>query len=76
MSSQGVLWAAGTPGIGCADPWGGVDPRGLTRVGLDVRFASEGMGRLDLVGSHVGEIMERARCEQLDLFLRLGSADG
>ena len=43
-------------GAGKDLPWGGRSTRGLTRIAVALRLATEGMGRLDLDGSHVGEI--------------------
>ncbi len=52
-------------------PWGGRDPRVLTKSRLNVRFAPEGMGRLDLEASHVGDEQYRDS-DQLALFLCVG----
>ncbi len=40
-------------------PWEGRSPRGLCAVNLALSFTAEGMGRLDLNASHVGEDEQR-----------------
>ncbi len=52
-------------------PWGGRSPRELTRSFETFRFATEGMGRLDLDASHVGDNkQEELRFELLFPFAR------
>jgi len=51
-----MLFPQGAVGVGYACPWGGISPRLLTRVHSSISFGAEGMGRLDLDASHVGDI--------------------
>ena len=63
------------PGAGLDLPWGGVSPRALTRGASIISFTAEGMGRLDLDASHVGDRKWRSSA-QLDLFLTSGGGYG
>jgi len=51
------------------EPWGGQSPRVLTKSYGLFRFRPQGMGRLDLEASHVGDHKSEVELEQLDLFL-------
>ena len=53
-------------------PWGGRSPRVLTTSYQTFSLAREGMGRLDLDATHVGDIEGSCSSEQLLLFISGG----
>jgi len=55
IGDQLELFPPGEVGAGASAPWGGRCPRELTRAFQAFSFGREGMGRLDLGASHVGD---------------------
>ena len=55
--------------------WQGTSPRALTRAAQAFSLVREGMGRLDLDASDVGEVNQRSSI-QLDLFPLAGGTYG
>jgi len=69
---QLCLHSLGAAGWGCYPPWKGQSPRELTEAFKTFRFGPEGMSRLDLDASHVGDI----HVDQLGLELVFPSVGG
>ncbi len=62
------LHSPGADGWGVDPPWRGQSPRVLTRAFGAFSFTAEGMGRLDLDASHVGDQESTSSSIQLELF--------